>query len=86
MNAAKGGGVLRLLIPQATSTAAVGSFERADGVHPLNSYFDKLSDVPRATTFIWLPAKNETSTEFPNGRQTEFPNAREILPWAEPFS
>jgi hypothetical protein len=80
LNAAKGGGVLHLSIPHTTSTAAVGSLQRADSVHPLNSYFDKLSDVRRATTFICLRPKNETSTEFPNARQTEFPNALEILP------
>lgn len=80
LNAAQGSGVLHLLIPRATSTAAVGNFRRADGVHPLNSYFDKLSDVQRATTFICLSTKIETSTEFPNAKQTGFPNALEILP------
>ncbi|WP_342732952.1 hypothetical protein [Bradyrhizobium sp. B117] len=79
MNAAKGGGLLQLSIPHATSTAAVGNLQRVDSVHPLNSYFDKLSGVQPTTTSHRSSTKNETSTEFPNARQTEFPNALEIL-------
>jgi hypothetical protein len=64
LNAANGGGVLQLSILHATSTAAVGSLQRADSAHPLNSYFDKLSNVRRATIFICLRPKTKPAQNF----------------------